>query len=96
MYDSQNSLRGVGHVVPAGTLVFFQPNPSSWESHPDGQGGYRPTDPLRRGNIELPCALCGRPLVREGAEEIMYNSTVGCCGAGWVGAGIKHLQPAAR
>jgi hypothetical protein len=52
--------------------------PVTWEAHPDGKGGYRPIEPVRRGTIGLPCPHCSAALVREGSAEAIRTAIFGC------------------
>ena len=82
--------------VPRDTLAVNVSLPS-WESHHDGLGGYRPADPARRGSMEMACPQCSKPLIRDGSDEIVRNSTFGCpapCGARVAGLGIQILPRA--
>jgi len=87
-------------LYPVADHVTVRVGPRSWESHPDGKGGYRPIDAARRGGIELPCPHCGGRLVRDGNREILADSAFGCpapCGKKSVGAhlyaGLRKSSP---
>lgn len=64
----------------------------TWESHPDGRGGFRPVDPTRRGTVDAPCPRCGKSLIREAGDEILLKSAVKCpepCKGTLYGEGLR-------
>lgn len=48
----------------------------TWEPHP--QGGYRPTETAKRGEIEQPCPDCNAPLIRQGSMPLIRETVFRC------------------
>lgn len=60
--------------------------PEMYESHPDGQGGYRPTNAANRGTLNVTCPHCAAPLARDVHAEYLKVSIFQC--------GVCHKQSA--